>query len=186
MQRYMSDLSVTFVTVDPYPNAPHMYKGTFQDWYKEHGLPPSAKVFLLLMWCESYPGCPFGPYDWETILAVPRHQLVGLSTVTGEKIEKGHLRLVAGSMEIVDFTKRVVETGEFKKVAGWHRPLSLTGGGYTVYYRSFLCNENQRPTKLCLACQAVATKRCSVCKTAMYCSQECQRGDWKAHKKVCR
>jgi len=49
IRRYMRDSKVTFVTVDPFPNAPHMYKGTFQDWYAEHGLPPSAKVFLLLM-----------------------------------------------------------------------------------------------------------------------------------------
>lgn len=27
--------------------------------------------------------------------------------------------------------------------------------------------------------------RCSVCKKAYYCNQECQRKDWQEHKKVC-
>jgi hypothetical protein len=27
--------------------------------------------------------------------------------------------------------------------------------------------------------------RCSVCKSASYCGKECQKNDWKAHKKVC-
>jgi len=105
--------------------------------------------------------------------------------VTGEKHVSGKLQLVAGSMELIDGTKEMVSTGEFKKVAGWHNPLAITGGGYTVHYRSFLADRVSNPVKECLVCQEVATKRCSVCKTAMYCSQTCQRGDWKAHKKVC-
>lgn len=28
-------------------------------------------------------------------------------------------------------------------------------------------------------------KRCSVCSSVLYCSKECQREDWKEHKKVC-
>ncbi|KZV93557.1 hypothetical protein EXIGLDRAFT_576441, partial [Exidia glandulosa HHB12029] len=30
-----------------------------------------------------------------------------------------------------------------------------------------------------------AMKQCSKCRQVTYCGQECQKGDWKAHKKVC-
>lgn len=30
-----------------------------------------------------------------------------------------------------------------------------------------------------------ATKRCGRCKTTYYCQKECQRSDYKAHKRVC-
>jgi hypothetical protein len=29
-------------------------------------------------------------------------------------------------------------------------------------------------------------KQCSRCKGVKYCSKECQAGDWKAHKRVCK
>ena len=28
-------------------------------------------------------------------------------------------------------------------------------------------------------------KKCSRCKLAPYCSQDCQRSDWNSHKKIC-
>ena len=38
---------------------------------------------------------------------------------------------------------------------------------------------------LCANCQGTASKQCGKCKSAAYCSRECQRKDWKAHKKTC-
>ena len=40
---------------------------------------------------------------------------------------------------------------------------------------------------MCSVCgeEDVKTKRCSACKNIRYCSQKCQRADWKSHKKVC-
>ncbi|KAJ7466485.1 hypothetical protein FB451DRAFT_1561172 [Mycena latifolia] len=35
-------------------------------------------------------------------------------------------------------------------------------------------------------CSKPAANRCSACKTVSYCSQECQRRDWKEHKIVCK
>ncbi|KAI0329852.1 zf-MYND-domain-containing protein [Cubamyces sp. BRFM 1775] len=39
------------------------------------------------------------------------------------------------------------------------------------------CKKEESPT--------VKLKRCTGCAVTMYCSKECQRGDWKAHKYVC-
>lgn len=40
---------------------------------------------------------------------------------------------------------------------------------------------------MCSVCgqKDVKTKRCSGCKNIRYCSQKCQRADWKSHKRVC-
>ncbi|KAJ6603582.1 hypothetical protein DFH09DRAFT_394915 [Mycena vulgaris] len=35
-------------------------------------------------------------------------------------------------------------------------------------------------------CMKPATNRCSACKNVSYCSQECQRRDWKTHKVQCK
>lgn len=40
---------------------------------------------------------------------------------------------------------------------------------------------------LCSVCQQeIATKRCAKCKGPWYCGRECQRKDWKQHRKQCR
>lgn len=38
----------------------------------------------------------------------------------------------------------------------------------------------------CAVCGIEATKKCSRCKTAVYCSAEHQRQDWKRHKVTCQ
>ncbi len=38
----------------------------------------------------------------------------------------------------------------------------------------------------CSMCAKSCTKRCSVCKKVFYCSQECQKADWKEHKRLCK
>lgn len=41
--------------------------------------------------------------------------------------------------------------------------------------------------KDCYGCRKLPGKlRCGVCKTASYCSAECQRGDWQFHKRTCK
>lgn len=39
-------------------------------------------------------------------------------------------------------------------------------------------------TSNCALCSKEATKRCSRCKSTWYCSTECQKQDWKNHKKI--
>ncbi|CAB9514118.1 expressed unknown protein [Seminavis robusta] len=41
-----------------------------------------------------------------------------------------------------------------------------------------------KPTATCALCGAPATKRCSRCKLAWYCSPEHQKQDWKRHKRT--
>ena len=38
----------------------------------------------------------------------------------------------------------------------------------------------------CAKCGKEAGMRCSVCKTAVYCSSVCQHADWAAHKTTCK
>ena len=45
-----------------------------------------------------------------------------------------------------------------------------------------------KPKNLCAKCAKLATMKCSRCLvnlTTHYCSRECQKADWKSHKKVC-
>ena len=37
----------------------------------------------------------------------------------------------------------------------------------------------------CALCNSEATATCSKCKSAYYCSRNCQKSDWKIHKKTC-
>ena len=38
---------------------------------------------------------------------------------------------------------------------------------------------------ICLRCRAVATKLCTTCKRAWYCSKECQRDHRDDHRRIC-
>ena len=38
----------------------------------------------------------------------------------------------------------------------------------------------------CSVCHSPALYRCSSCKTAIYCSETCQKSHWKSHKPVCK
>ncbi|GMI42759.1 hypothetical protein TeGR_g13886 [Tetraparma gracilis] len=40
--------------------------------------------------------------------------------------------------------------------------------------------------KGCLVCASPGAKKCAACKAVRYCSADCQRGDWKRHKSVCK
>eukprot|EP01025_Chloroclados_australasicus_P055697 TRINITY_DN680_c0_g1_i1.p1 TRINITY_DN680_c0_g1~~TRINITY_DN680_c0_g1_i1.p1 ORF type:complete len:374 (-),score=37.38 TRINITY_DN680_c0_g1_i1:1601-2722(-) len=42
-----------------------------------------------------------------------------------------------------------------------------------------------KPVKLCASCKQPASKTCSRCLSAHYCSKECQKTHWKTHKEVC-
>ena len=52
-------------------------------------------------------------------------------------------------------------------------------------------NKNTTPAQLldaiseCAVCNTPTTTRCSQCNMVRYCSRECQKQDWKKHKKIC-
>uniref|UniRef100_A0A7S4UDL7 MYND-type domain-containing protein n=1 Tax=Paramoeba aestuarina TaxID=180227 RepID=A0A7S4UDL7_9EUKA len=57
-----------------------------------------------------------------------------------------------------------------------------------------VCTQEVNPDKnakdpkklaMCGSCGAPAKFKCSRCQSVRYCSQECQKSNWKAHKKVC-
>ena len=48
--------------------------------------------------------------------------------------------------------------------------------------------DSQEGQKKCANCKkfGLKFKKCSACQSVYYCSRECQRSDWKKHKKVCK
>lgn len=43
------------------------------------------------------------------------------------------------------------------------------------------------PTAICMSCRAEGAKlRCTVCKKATYCSRNCQKSDWRFHRRTCK
>jgi len=52
--------------------------------------------------------------------------------------------------------------------------------------RAASMNRNLNPSPLCEFCSAFSATKCSACKKAFYCSPECQKNDWKAHKETCQ
>lgn len=49
----------------------------------------------------------------------------------------------------------------------------------------------EEPQRVCTACAkpesslSIPLKRCAKCHTGLYCSRDCQKADWKSHKKTC-
>jgi hypothetical protein len=49
-----------------------------------------------------------------------------------------------------------------------------------------------QPQKKCFKCGAATTKtgtpllKCNACKTARYCSSDCQKLDWRQHRPICK
>jgi len=51
----------------------------------------------------------------------------------------------------------------------------------------YLHNRHSKKEKICLCClnEVEGSSRCSKCRTALYCSRECQVKHWPAHKSNC-
>jgi hypothetical protein len=62
------------------------------------------------------------------------------------------------------------------------------------YYRKAMCNgnnfynkttDNTIVTDFCFSCHKKCSKRCTKCFVTTYCNEECQKRDWRKHKKEC-
>jgi hypothetical protein len=97
----------------------------------------------------------------------------------------GHERFVYGEVGgwdvVVDFLQR---TNHMK--VGQYAPAPLVPGFPAVRDRG---HDGESHSTCCLLCgktDGTTMMKCSRCKTASYCSKDCQKGDWKKHKGVCK
>ena len=52
--------------------------------------------------------------------------------------------------------------------------------------KQFLHHETNLHVSKCAVCSKKSKSQCGGCKMRRYCSRECQKADWKTHKKVCK
>ena len=92
--------------------------------------------------------------------------------------------------------KQARQTTADNKYNGACYALYATGGKGIWYDITFSSDpptsemQLPRPTFSCALCHSLSSattilKSCGRCKVVYYCGQECQRQDWKAHKRVC-
>jgi len=68
------------------------------------------------------------------------------------------------------------------KIPGGDSVLKITPIGTWAHVAD---NVVQLSGHACSVCGAVATRRCSMCKTAFYCGVRCQQLAWQIHKNMC-
>ncbi|CZT20224.1 uncharacterized protein RCC_06081 [Ramularia collo-cygni] len=66
----------------------------------------------------------------------------------------------------------------------------MTPENFVQFWPKYNLREEECPVKLgCRTCgktEGITLSRCGKCGVAKYCDQECQKGDWGLHKKVCK
>ena len=70
--------------------------------------------------------------------------------------------------------------------AAWHMRLAADGGHSGAAVEVTEYEAKAKVTKVCSHCQAEGARhKCGRCKSAFYCSRECQRAAWRAHRARC-
>ena len=49
-----------------------------------------------------------------------------------------------------------------------------------------LRKDKEKPSRKCVVCQTATSIKCQGCKEVYYCTTDCQKADWKQHKKKCK
>jgi hypothetical protein len=95
-----------------------------------------------------------------------------------------------GIRSMIDMQK--VNPGQRKKRTLWQdtRGEEVEDRGRNPFFMNILEIVNVKPDDekfaICVCGNPCDLKRCSACHTVRYCSSECQKKDWRIHKKVCK
>ena len=100
---------------------------------------------------------------------------------------------VERGMKMVEIRATLVEIELLRKLLKTTRKLlspqwvdSCEAGWPEGWTASVIIPQPDSGEKVCPVCGQLAKNKCSGCQQVSYCGRECQRSDWKAHKKECK
>eukprot|EP00985_Skeletonema_marinoi_P032381 scaffold39118_cov206-Skeletonema_marinoi.AAC.14 len=132
---------------------------------------------------------PVTEEDFDSWVLTLGNQFTGIDRVreifTGEKLKKWFE--IQGDSIDLGFTEEPVTYEVFEACARKHPPSNFECPGISVLTARRVVAA-MKALIFCAKCRAAcrSNKRCSRCKKTVYCSRDCQRNDWKVHKKTCK
>lgn len=101
--------------------------------------------------------------------------------------EQAHWVLLNNAFQASDPTKYPIGDRELSLIYDFIA-LLMNINETSEMWRAIKERETQSSSKRCGNCQKSGESllRCSRCKSTYYCDVQCQRSDWKTHKKTCR
>jgi hypothetical protein len=121
----------------------------------------------------------------ETIRKIEQKAL-GRTQADKERIEsrhdRRHAKLPKGKKRV-----QVIESGKKGNIFSFNRVGAKENTRVSIDFDDGSKNEHTMAdiVMLCEVCDANPGRKCTKCEAAYYCDRECQRKDWKEHKKIC-
>jgi hypothetical protein len=134
-------------------------------------------------------GVPATTQESGETLIIPRWEVLKLWNEAMSAYDSinhwGHGCVVYGETAgwdiVVDFLQRTSQMN-----VGQYAPAPLVPGFPVVRDRGYDGESRSTGCAFCGKINGATIMKCSRCKTATYCSKDCQIGDWKKHKPICK